>query len=88
MWNTLHRQFLTRKAEWYDAAGNGNLVLCWVPISHRPSVSDGMQRWQTLMSNGDSPLAFGWTFLTMESERFIQFDPSAEKTDGATNPPD
>ena len=69
-------------------AGNGNLVLWWVLIGHRPSVSEGMQRWHTLMSNGDSPLAFGCTYLTMESERFIQFDSTAEKTDGATNPPD
>ena len=88
VWNTLHGQFLTRKAKWYDAGGNGNLVLWWVPIGHRPSFSEGMQRWHTLMSNGDSPLAFGWTYLTMEPERFIQYDPTAEKTDGATDPPD
>ncbi|MEO8531746.1 MAG: DUF3291 domain-containing protein, partial [Deltaproteobacteria bacterium] len=36
VWNTVHRQYYGRKAEWYDAVGNGNLVLWWVKIGERP----------------------------------------------------
>jgi hypothetical protein len=63
VWNTLHRQFYARKAEWYDAIGNGNLVLWWVPVGHRPGFDEGMARWQHREANGDSDHAFGWSYL-------------------------
>jgi Domain of unknown function (DUF3291) len=63
VWNTVHRKFYARKAEWYDAVGNGNLVLWWVPEDHRPSVAEGMQRWKHLQEHGDSDTAFGWKYL-------------------------
>ncbi|OYX25890.1 MAG: hypothetical protein B7Z10_04905 [Rhodobacterales bacterium 32-66-7] len=63
VWNTVHRQFHARKAEWYDAVGNGNLVLWWVPEGYRPSVAEGMARWQHLQAHGDSDAAFGWSYL-------------------------
>jgi len=63
VWNTVHRQFYARKAEWYDAVGNGNLVLWWVPVGHRPTVAEGMARWCHLQDHGDSDHAFGWSHL-------------------------
>lgn len=63
VWNTVHRQFYARKAEWYDAVGNGNLVLWWVPVGHRPGVAEGMARWQHQQQQGDSDHAFGWSWL-------------------------
>ncbi|MFN3822964.1 MAG: DUF3291 domain-containing protein [Pseudorhodobacter sp.] len=63
VWNTVHRQFYARKAEWYDAIGNGNLVLWWVPAGHRPDLAEGMARWQHREANGDSDHAFGWSYL-------------------------
>ena len=64
VWATLHRQFYGRKAEWYDGAGNGNLVLWWVPIGHRPGFAEGMARWTLLQAQGDGDRAFGLTYLT------------------------
>jgi hypothetical protein len=63
VWNTVHRQFYARKAEWYDAVGNSNLVLWWVPEGHRPTVSEGMARWELMRQQGDSDAAFGWAYL-------------------------
>ena len=63
VWNTVHRQFYARKAEWYDVIGNGNLVLWWVPRGHRSAVEEGMLRWQHREANGDSDHAFGWSWL-------------------------
>lgn len=61
VWNTVHRSFYARKAEWYDAVGNGNLVLWWVPDGHRPTAAEGMARWQHMMEHGNSDYAFGWS---------------------------
>jgi len=63
VWNTVHRSFYGRKAEWYDAAGNGNLVFWWVAEGHRPMPAEGMARWQHMMDNGNSDHAFGWSYL-------------------------
>ena len=63
VWNTVHRQFYGRKAEWYDAAGNGNLVLWWLPEGTRPTEAEGMARWRHRETHGDSDHAFGWTYL-------------------------
>jgi hypothetical protein len=63
VWNTVHRQFYGRKAEWYDAAGNGNLVLWWVPKGARPTEEEGMSRWRHRETHGDSAQAFGWAYL-------------------------
>lgn len=63
VWNTVHRQFYARKAEWYEAVGNGNLVLWWVPVGHRPDVAEGMSRWRHMAEHGNSDHAFGWSHL-------------------------
>jgi hypothetical protein len=63
VWNTVHRQFYARKAEWYDAIGNGNLVLWWVPEGHRPGLAEGMDRWRHWDANGNSDHAFGWSHV-------------------------
>jgi hypothetical protein len=63
VWNTVHRQFYGRKAEWYDAVGNGNLILWWVPEVSRPSDAEGMARWRHRETYGDSDHAFGWSYL-------------------------
>jgi hypothetical protein len=63
VWNTVHRQFYARKAEWYDEIGNGNFVMWWVPQGHRPNVAEGMARWQYQQANGDSDFAFGWSHV-------------------------
>lgn len=63
VWNTVHRQFYGRKAEWYDAVGNGNLVLWWVPQGNRPTEEEGMARFRHRETHGDTDRAFGWKYL-------------------------
>lgn len=63
VWNTVHRQFYGRKAEWYDAIGNGNLVLWWAASGTRPRDAEGMARWRHRETHGDSDHAFGWSYL-------------------------
>ncbi len=63
VWKTVHRQFYARKAEWYEAVGNGNLVLWWVTEGERPTFAEGMARWRHLQDNGNTDHAFGWSYL-------------------------
>lgn len=63
VWNTVHRQFYERRAEWFAAMGNSHLVMWWVPVGHRPSVAEGLDRWRHREAHGDSDHAFGWKHL-------------------------
>lgn len=63
VWNTVHKQFYARRAEWYDAVGNSNLVLWWVPVGHRPSVAEGLARHLHYVAKGSSDHAFGWEWV-------------------------
>ena len=66
-WNTLHKQFYDRKTEWYDDAdqawGGHRLVMWWVPVGHRPTIVEAVDRLEHLKEHGDSDHAFGWAHL-------------------------
>jgi len=63
VWNTVHKQFYDRKAEWYDAVDSQRFVMWWVPIGHRPTISEAMARFRHLETHGATGHAFGWDFL-------------------------
>ena len=63
VWNTIHKKFYDRKGEWYDPEGNGNFVMWWVPKGHKPSVAEGMDRFNHLVAQGHSDHAFGWAHV-------------------------
>lgn len=63
VWNTVHRQFYERRAEWYDAVESLRLVMWWVPVGHRPGIAEAMERFRHLEAHGDSDQAFGWKHL-------------------------
>ena len=63
VWNTVHKQFYRRRAEWFSAMKNQHLVMWWVQDGHVPSVEEGTARLEHLRVNGDSDFAFGWSHL-------------------------
>jgi hypothetical protein len=63
VWNTVHRQFYDKRAQWYDAVGNSNLVLWWIRLGHRPTVAEGLARFARLRDHGPSDAAFGWDWI-------------------------
>lgn len=63
VWNTVHKQFYERKAEWYDGVESLRLVMWWIPVGQRPSIADAMERFIHLEQSGDSDFAFGWSYL-------------------------
>lgn len=62
-WNTVHKQFYDRKAEWYGPTDKPRMVLWWVPAGHRPSIAEAMARYDRLAEHGDTADAFGWSRL-------------------------
>ena len=63
VWNTVHRRFYERRAEWYDAVESVRFVMWWVPEGHRPDIAEGMTRFRHLEAHGESDHAFGWKHL-------------------------
>lgn len=63
VWNTVHRQFYERRAEWFEVMGDMHFVMWWVPQGHRPGLDEGLERLDHLKAQGDSDHAFGWSHL-------------------------
>jgi hypothetical protein len=63
VWNTVHRQFYARRAEWFEVLGRMHFVMWWVPEGHRPTLEEGLARLDRLQAHGDSDEAFGWSWL-------------------------
>ncbi|MEO1775454.1 MAG: DUF3291 domain-containing protein [Pseudomonadota bacterium] len=60
VWNTVHRQFYGRRAEWFDAMEERHFVMWWVPQGHRPTLEEALERLDLLNREGPGPEAFGW----------------------------
>ena len=63
VWNTVHRQFYERRAEWFEVLGRMHFVMWWVPAGHKPTLDEALARLAHLEAQGDSDHAFGWTYL-------------------------
>ncbi len=63
VWNTVHRAFYERRAEWFEVLGRMHFVLWWVPVGHQPTIEEAMERLAHLQTHGDSDQAFGWQYL-------------------------
>jgi hypothetical protein len=63
VWNTVHRKFYERRAEWFEVLGKMHFVMWWVPAGHRPSLEEAQERLSWLQDHGDSDHAFGWSYL-------------------------
>lgn len=71
VWNTVHRQFYERRAEWFEMLGDMHFVMWWIDPGHRPTLDEAMARLDYLRANGDSDHAFGWNHLE-ETARWQQ----------------
>ncbi|MEX0281663.1 MAG: DUF3291 domain-containing protein [Arenibacterium sp.] len=63
VWGTVHKQFYTRRQEWFEVLGEMHFVMWWVPTGHLPSLEEALARLAHLKEHGDSDHAFGWSFL-------------------------
>lgn len=63
VWNTVHRQFYDRRAEWFEVLGRMHFVMWWVPQGHRPTLEEALERLARLEAEGPSDDAFTWAWL-------------------------
>lgn len=63
VWNTVHRAFYQRRAEWFEVLGSMHFVMWWVPVGHKPTLQEALARLDHLRAHGDTEHAFGWSYL-------------------------
>ncbi len=63
VWNTVHRQFYQRKAEWFSAMASHHFVMWWVEEGHCPDLLEAKSRLDYLDAHGNTDHAFGWSHL-------------------------
>ena len=63
VWNTVHRTFYERRAEWFEVLGKMHFVMWWVPVGHNPTLDEALAKLALKQENGDSDQAFGWSYL-------------------------
>ena len=61
-YTTAHVQVLRRRSEWFERMATAHMVLWWVPVGHRPTVDEALDRLERLRREGPTPAAF--TFRT------------------------
>jgi Domain of unknown function (DUF3291) len=63
VFNTVHRAFYERRAEWFEVLGKQHFVMWWVPAGHRPTLAEALEKLARREAQGDSDDAFGWAYL-------------------------
>lgn len=64
VWNTVHRQFYERRAEWFEVLGQMHFVMWWIPAGHRPTLDEALERLEHRNAHGDTDHAFGWAHVS------------------------
>lgn len=63
VWNTVHKRFYNRKAEWFNAMKSHHFVMWEVEEGHRPTLLEAKERLEHLDANGNTDYAFNWSHL-------------------------
>lgn len=60
VYDTLHRDVMLRRREWFEKPTSAYQVLWWVEAGHIPSVEEGLERLASIQANGPNPEAFSF----------------------------
>lgn len=63
VWQTVHKRFYNRKAEWFDAMASQHFVMWYVTPNHKPTLTEAANRLKSLNASGSTDYAFGWNRL-------------------------
>jgi hypothetical protein len=66
VYQTIHKRFYGRRAEWFEHFEGPYFVMWWVLTGHRPGVEEAVARLEHLERNGPSDHAFGWQATTVQ----------------------
>ena len=60
VWQTVHKRFYGRRADWFEHFEGPAVALWWVPVGHHPTMDEAMARIAHLKAHGPSDYAFDW----------------------------
>lgn len=63
VFNTVHRRFYERRAEWFELMATHHVVMWWVEPGVTPTLEEAGARLARLNREGPSEAAFGWDQL-------------------------
>jgi hypothetical protein len=53
-----HLRMLSRRREWFHRSGQAHQAMWWVPVGHRPTVAEAMERVAMIREHGPTAEAF------------------------------
>lgn len=53
-----HREVFRQRRQWFERMDKPHYCLWWVPVGHRPTVSEGRERLEHYQRHGSTPRAF------------------------------
>ena len=66
VYQTVHKRFYGRRAEWFEHFEDAYVVMWWVPAGHLPSVDEAVDRLKHLQRHGPSEHAFDWAYASAQ----------------------
>jgi len=79
VYRTVHVEVMRQRRQWFEQMDQTFLVLWWVPVGHRPTVQEAVERLDHLRRQG--PTSYAFTFQQ-------RFAPPDSATDPADSLPD
>ncbi len=61
VYNTQHREFLSRRKEWFELMKQTYLALWWIPAGYTPTLEEGIGKLAQIKEIGPTPSAFNFT---------------------------
>jgi hypothetical protein len=68
VFQTAHKQFIKRQAEWFLPVDGPKLVMWYVPDGYRPTMAEGAYKLRSLQQYGSHQEAFGWEILMLNKK--------------------
>jgi hypothetical protein len=53
-----HGEMLSQRRQWLDSIAGANVALWYIPIGHRPTVAESVERLRLVRTDGPTPQAF------------------------------
>jgi uncharacterized protein DUF3291 len=78
VWQTVHKRFYGRRADWFEHFDGPSVALWWVPIGHRPSVEEALARIAHLKQHGPSDHAFDWQTAAAQLWKTARCSPAGQ----------
>jgi len=76
VYQTVHKRFYGRRAEWFEHFEAPYFVMWWVPVGHRPSVEEAVARLEHYKRHGASDHAFDWQATSVQLWKTARCAPS------------